>query len=164
MPDYFTEQFETDAARDRRLLVDVETALQGLATEPATGAAGRAYEYSNTNFALLGLVLQRMDGCSLEASLSQRVFARAGMTSSKVGADPSSQGIASANGGRGGTSERANLIAYSSLLGDGPVTTTAEDMGRFMVALLRDRCMLEAPTLRRMLAPSRHEAAYGRVC
>jgi len=161
MPDYFTEQFETDAARDRRLLVDVETALQGLATEPATGAAGRAYEYSNTNFALLGLVLQRMDGGSLEASLSRRVFDRAGMVNSQVGADPSTPSIASAHGRRGPSSARANLIAYASLLGDGPLTTTAEDMGRFMLALFRDGRMLEASTLRRMLAPSRREVEYG---
>ncbi len=161
MPDYFSDQFEIAAMKNRRLLVDVESALQSLANEAASGPPGRAYEYSNTNFALLGLILQRMDGGSLEASLSRRVFARAGMASSKVGADPSSQGIASANGGRGAASARANLIAYSSLLGDGPVTATAEDMGRFMVALLRDRRMLEAHTLRRMLAPSRHEAGYG---
>ena len=46
-------------------------------------------------------------------------------------------------------------------LEDHGVVIDHEDMGRFMVALLRDRRMLEAHTLRRMLAPSRHEAGYG---
>ena len=161
LPDYFTEDFEKAATKDRRMLIDVEQALRGVMGAAAEAHAGAAYDYSNTNFALLGLILQRVDGGSLANSLSRRVFARAGMGSSQVGADPASPLIASAHGASLKPSARNNVIAYGSILGDGPVTTTAADMARFLRALLEERKMLSPATLQLMMAPSRREKTYG---
>jgi D-alanyl-D-alanine carboxypeptidase len=161
IPDYFDDAWEQAAIKDPRMLVDVERALVPVEGQPPNAAPGAEYEYSNTNYALLGLLLERVDGASLGAILTRRVFVPAGMTSSSVGADPNASGVAAAHASRRGPSARDNLISYGAHLGDGPLTTTAGDLGRFLTALLADRTLLTPATLGRMLAPSRREEAYG---
>jgi D-alanyl-D-alanine carboxypeptidase len=161
LPDYFDDDYEEAALADRRMLVDVERALSLVVGQDATGEPGAAHDYSNTNYALLGLVLERVDQASLGAVLARRIFVPAGMTETGVGADPRAEGVASAHAARRGPSVHANVIAYDSRLGDGPITTTAGDLDRFLAALLRDKRLLRPPTLARMLAPSRRDDEYG---
>ena len=161
MPDYFDDAWEEAAMKDPRMLVDVELALALVVGQPPSAAPGAEYDYSNTNYALLGLLLERVDGASLGTVLAKRVFIPAGMSFSSVGADPRAPGVAAAHASRRGPSARENLIAYGAHLGDGPLTTTAGDLGRFLAALLVDKTLLTQPTLHRMLAPSRREEAYG---
>jgi D-alanyl-D-alanine carboxypeptidase len=143
------------------MLVDVERALSLVVDQDASARPGTAYEYSNTNFALLGLILERIDHADLGTVLARRIFAPAGMTSSSVGADPREPGVASAHTSRRTPSAQDNLIAYGSRLGDGPLTTTAGDLGRFLMALLRDKRLVKPATLQRMLTRSRREGSYG---
>jgi len=161
MPDYFDDAWEEAAAKDPRMLVDVERALVPIAGQPADFAPGTAYAYSNTNFALLGLILERVDGTRLGAVLAKRIFVPAGMTLSSVGADPRAPDVADAHASRRGPQPRENLIAYGAHLGDGPLTTTAGDLVRFLSALLVTKKFLKPETLRRMLEPSSNEEGYG---
>jgi D-alanyl-D-alanine carboxypeptidase len=161
MPDYFDDDYEKAAAKDRRMLVDVERALSLQLGEEPNAKPGVEHEYSNTNYALLGLILERVDHADLGAVLARRIFVPAGMTATTVGADPGQPGVASGHDTEEAPSARDNLIAYGSKLGDGPVTTTAGDMGRFLAALLRDRTLLKPATLQHMIAPSRREPGYG---
>src|SRR5262249_43285816 len=129
--------------------------------EEATATPGVEHEYSNTNYVLLGLALERVDRASLATVLARRIFVPAGLTATTVGADPGQAGVAFSHGPQRAPSPRDNLIAYGSKLGDGPVTSTAGDLGRFLAALLRDRKLLKPATLQRMITPSRHEPGYG---
>jgi len=92
------------------------------------------YAYSNTNYMLLGRIVERMDGTGLAEALAARVFRPAGMTATSLGADPADPEVA--HGYRApkpdGSRADASLTAYSSPLGDAPVTTTAGDLERFM--------------------------------
>jgi D-alanyl-D-alanine carboxypeptidase len=161
IPDYFDSDYEEAALKERRMLVDVERALSLVVGQDSNAKPGTAYEYSNTNFALLGLILERIDHSDLGTVLARRIFAPAGMTNSSVGADPREPGVASAHASRRKPSARDNLIAYGSRLGDGPITTTAGDLSRFLLALLRDKRLVKPASLQRMLTPSRREASYG---
>lgn len=160
LPDYFDEDFETSALEDRTMLHDIEAALAGVIDAEAEDEPGAAYEYSNTNYALLGHLLEVCDEAKLGDILSQRIFTPAGMTASSVGADPRRPGVASAHTDDHETAD-ANAIAYDSRFGDGPVTTTAGDLCRFLVALLRDEELLESATLARLLKPSKRAREYG---
>ena len=161
MPDYFDDEYQQAAVKDARMLVDVERALSLQLDEKANAKPGAKHDYSNTNYALLGLMLERVDGADLGTVLARRIFVRSGMTATTVGADPRQPSVASGHGSKRTPSARDNLIAYGSKLGDGPATTTAGDMGRFLAALLREKKLLKPATLQRMLAPSRREAGYG---
>ncbi|PWC32738.1 serine hydrolase domain-containing protein [Azospirillum sp. TSO35-2] len=122
------------------------------------------YHYSNTNYMLLGRILERVDGTSLAASLERRIFRPAGMTATTLGASPEAPDVA--HGYRApkpdGSRADASLYAYSSPLGDAPVTTTVGDLDRFMTALFRrPGLLLDPATLREMLVDRAGEADDG---
>ena len=48
-------------------------------SRPPNFAPGTRYEYSNTNYALLGLIIERMDGRPLATAMQQRLFKPLGM-------------------------------------------------------------------------------------
>ncbi|MGF7173955.1 serine hydrolase domain-containing protein [Azospirillum doebereinerae] len=123
-----------------------------------------AYVYSNTNYMLLGRIVERMDGTGLAEALEARIFRPAGMTATSLGADPADPAVA--HGYRApkpdGSRADASLYAYSSPLGDAPVTTTAGDLERFMTALFRRSGLLLDPALlREMLVDRAGDAEDG---
>ena len=58
-------------------------------THPPNFAPGAQYEYSNTNYALLGLVIEKVDGRALAESMHQRLFAPLGMRNTMLPASTS---------------------------------------------------------------------------
>lgn len=107
------------------------------------------YAYSNTNYILLGHILERVEGRPFAEVLAARVLAPAGMTDTSLGADPDDPRVA-----RGyrrpdakGVRADASLYAYASPLGDAPVTTTAADLERFALSLFRAPGRLLSPAL-----------------
>ncbi len=141
------------------------TAAEALAEAPCGSATKRGqYAYSNTNYILLGRILERIDGVGLAQSLETRIFRPAGMTATSLGADPEAPGIAHGyrTAARDGGRADASLYAYSSPLGDAPVTTTAGDVVRFMTALFRrPGLLLDPATLQAMLVDRAGEAEDG---
>lgn len=54
---------------------------------PVQFAPGAAYEYSNTNYALLGLVAEKLDGKPLDQIFQDRLFGPFGLTSTQLRSD-----------------------------------------------------------------------------
>lgn len=77
----YTEAPELSASLDRDLArVWSPTELLAIAfARPAHAEPGTAYEYNNTNYALLGLVAERVAGKPLAQLLRERLFAPLGM-------------------------------------------------------------------------------------
>jgi D-alanyl-D-alanine carboxypeptidase len=107
------------------------------------------HAYSNTNYILLGRILERIDRQPFAEALAARVLRPAGMADTTIGADPNDPRVA--HGYRRpdarGSRADASLYAYSSPLGDAPVTTTAADLERFALALFRTPGALLDPAL-----------------
>jgi D-alanyl-D-alanine carboxypeptidase len=59
-----------------RQLVDLAIA------HPAYCAPGAGYNYSNTNYVLLGLIIEQLTGNTVESEIERRIFAPLGMTAS----------------------------------------------------------------------------------
>jgi D-alanyl-D-alanine carboxypeptidase len=114
IPDYFDDEYEQADASARSTSTSRRGSLAAALGAEPNAKPGVEYEYSNTNFALLGLVLERVDHADLGAVLARRIFAPAGMTATSVGADPRQPGVASALGTERMPSARDNLIAYGS--------------------------------------------------
>jgi CubicO group peptidase (beta-lactamase class C family) len=132
--------------------------LQVFAEEPLRFAPGERFEYSNSNFILLGAIVERVSGLGFEKYLDERIFAPAGMTSTTL--DPKGRG------------ELAPALGYTELGDDGKMTpgtrrfidlaqgrgstagggvTTANDLLRFAEALRRHR-LISASTADQVLA------------
>jgi D-alanyl-D-alanine carboxypeptidase len=161
IPDYYDDDYEEAVAKDQRMLADVERALSLQLGQEPNAEPGTEHEFSNTNYVLLGLLLERVERAPLATVLARRVLVPAGTTATTVGAYFRQAGVASGHGSERGPSFRDNLMAYGAKLGDGPFTTTAGDLGRFLAALLRDKKLLKPATLQRMITPSPHEPGYG---
>ena len=108
---------------------------------------GTAYSYSNSNYALAGLVIERVSGQAFEAYMADRIFTPLGMTSTTARQPPEPNLLSDLARGYHWTGRAHDPLPYG--FGDGPskgigrspaggISTTAADMGRFMLALLGD--------------------------
>ena len=148
LPDYYTDDWFEAALAEPGTGQTVAAALEAVAGLPALFRPGRDFDYSNTNYVLLGAVLEEATGDTLADILRESVFAPAGMTDSFVfGARPLPPRFAE------GHAERALVRRFYSGngLGDGGVISTARDVARFYRAVLVDRRVLSDESLAAML-------------
>ncbi|MBF0167001.1 MAG: beta-lactamase family protein [Alphaproteobacteria bacterium] len=162
IPDYLTDEFaQYYHANTKRLTPAI--VLPFAFGETATGRPGAAYEYSNSNYVLLGEIMAHAEGMSFENVMQERVLDRAGMSETTIGAKAGNSKLAR---GYADLDDGAGLLdvsqsAWNSPLGDGPLVTTAGDLERFVFALFKDGLLLNPSSLARMTRPSAHESAYG---
>ncbi|WP_433514697.1 serine hydrolase domain-containing protein [Nonomuraea sp. CA-143628] len=77
IPDFFaSELFDDFDFTTYYPPVELVKATRGL---PRTGAPGEKFSYSNTNYVLLGMIIEKVTGHPLSAELTRRVFAPVGM-------------------------------------------------------------------------------------
>ncbi len=117
----------------------------------AIGAPGAGFAYSNTNYLLLGSLIESVTGRPLAEVLDERVFGPANMGSSSARPfeidDPrlASYALDPASG------ERIDVTdAPWALRGEGGVVTTTSDLIAFIQALLIDKTLLSEDSLAAM--------------
>lgn len=158
-PDYLSEDFAVASARqpDRQWSeAEVLAFAYGL---PPTGRPGQVFEYSNTNYVLLGHILKRSHS-NMQTALQDTVLAKAGMKLTSVGAAPDEQGLARGYRDNDWQAD-ASREAWARTTGDGPLVGTVGDVARFMRALLRDGKLIGPDLLDEMLTGSDPEEDYG---
>jgi CubicO group peptidase (beta-lactamase class C family) len=121
---------------------------------------GRAYSYSNYNYALAGLVVERLSGLTYEAYMADRIFKPLRMTASTARQPPEpDMALALARGYRW-IDGRQDAIPYrfTHASPSGGISATAADMGRFILAIVGDGSadgerVLSPESVTMMLAP-----------
>ncbi|MGN9841873.1 serine hydrolase domain-containing protein [Nonomuraea sp. H19] len=112
---------------------------------PRTGEPGERFSYSNTNYVLLGLIIEKVTGRSLSAELTRRLFAPLGMSRTYLPTRPP-QGIKGPHGhgyhpdaeGRPRDVDRQNASLGGAA---GGVISTAHDVSAFYRALGQGRLL-----------------------
>ena len=142
--------------------------LSLLATQDRTYfAPGTSYRYSNSGYALLALIVERVSGKSFQAFLHERIFQPLGMQHTL--AYVREEGAAVADRAYGyseidGRWQRTDQSLTSAVLGDGGIYSSIDDLARWDAALHDDRLLSDAS---RELAFTAHTAtddpdvAYG---
>lgn len=136
LPDYFTGKDAKGQRLDRRLLSGVDTGwssveaiatARGMAPRFVPGSAGKAH-YSDTNYHLVGLVLEQVTGQPLEALLRTRIIEPLGLRDTYLYTDPTDTRPAPIRGRKGPL-----LIprAMASFGPDGGIVSTSADLARF---------------------------------
>ncbi|HEX2225149.1 MAG TPA: serine hydrolase domain-containing protein [Thermoanaerobaculia bacterium] len=111
-------------------------------------APGSRFRYSNTGYALLSLIVEKASGRPFAQFLQQNIFTPLGMAGTVAYEEGISQVARRAYGysERNGRFERTDQSLTSSVLGDGGIYSSVEDLWRWDQALYGTR-LLPAETL-----------------
>jgi D-alanyl-D-alanine carboxypeptidase len=157
--DYLTDAIVTRAASaPEHRWTPEELVAEGLRLPRlfAPGAAGR-WSYSNTNYILLGMIIERVTRHPLELELRQRVIAPLGLRGTALApasADPGDL----AHGYVAGRDRTA--LNMSVAWAAGGISATVEDLARFTQGLMWGT-LLRPATLNTMLACESTGGAWG---
>jgi D-alanyl-D-alanine carboxypeptidase len=123
--------------------------------EHALWKPGEGFHYSDTNYILLGLVIERKTGHSLGEALRERVFDPLGMRDTYLIGDPALPGgIAAervADVWAWNEPAMSGGVDFSFDWGGGGVISTAGDLRLFLRGLMAGRLFRDAGTLDRMM-------------
>lgn len=142
MPDYEPILGRTDGpqVKDRDVLVLLHKANK------LYFAPGTSWRYSNSGYALLALIVERVSGESFPEYLRHRLFDRAGMGTAVAHQDGVDTVAHRAYGysTRGGSWQRTDQSSTSAVLGDGGIYASAEELAHWSAALERNEVLTAA--------------------
>jgi len=146
-------KISTSGATVEELVTDIASQSPLYDFEP-----GKGWWYSNSNYALLGAVIEKVSGESWGAFMKAEIFDKLGMAD--TAADDARDvvpGRASGYtliGGTAGKFRNADFTDMSVPYAAGALRSTAEDMARWNAALFGGK-LLKPQSLKEMLAPGR---------
>jgi len=160
IPDYFSEETETDYAalfreRPSYRMTSVRDFLPLFENSAMKAAPGSGFLYCNSGFILLGLVIEELTGRDFRDFIAERIFRPCGMTRTGYYAmDALPENTALGYVSRGEDGWRTNIFSVASVGGaDGGAFTTAGDLRLFWTAFLNGK-ILARKTVERFLTPS----------
>jgi D-alanyl-D-alanine carboxypeptidase len=159
IPDYLDPALASGAVKTP---VTPQAIADSMSGKPLLSRPGTAFSYSNTNYVLLGLIVQRLAGVSLHDYYREKIFLPAGMTETSAGdvSSPAQVAVGYASpGARPSVAEAGDMSWY---FGCGDALSTASDLARFDVALMDDR-LLEPATLAGMVSAAMPSSLGKRV-
>jgi CubicO group peptidase (beta-lactamase class C family) len=140
---------------------DYQPIVDQLAKFDLKFAPGTQYDYRNTNYVLLGMIVAKVSGVSLAAFLQQRIFRPLGMTHTAQGFPPPPLGdVALGYEDDGAGPVRAWQWNLAWLAGPGGMTSTVGDLELWDRAV-RQPGIFTAASLAQMFAPSPFPQSYG---
>ncbi len=137
----------------------------GLADKPHF-APGKGYYYSDINYLLLGLLIEKVDGRSLPQSIRERILKPLGMDDTWFAFHEAGRGADRSVDQYYGRLNMTRYINTSYEWGGGSHTTTTRDLAVFIEALFGGRLFHKPDTLARMRdcgenAREGHSYGYG---
>jgi D-alanyl-D-alanine carboxypeptidase len=171
IPDWDLPAVDEQITRDPAKVWTVSELLDLAAAQPPVFAPGTGFFYSNTDYNLLGLIIERITGRSWRHAVTQRVIRPLRLTRTDLPA-PGNRSIkgAYAHGYGELDGKTVDLTrvdpSFAGAAGASALVTNVEDLARFHDALVRGRLFRRRATLRQMLdlAPAQGEGglvAYG---
>jgi D-alanyl-D-alanine carboxypeptidase len=163
-----------DAAFDQEVVADplrrwkVSELLDRAAAHPRTGAPGERFSYSNTNYNVLGLIIEHATGKTWRAVIRERIFRPLHLRHTSLprpGHIPAGRDIAHGYTPLGGTQRDITRVdpSMAGAAGGHALFTTTRDLARFNRALLAGRLFQRRATLKAMRAFLPAPEPYGRV-
>ena len=156
LADWSTPATDVAAARDPARVWKVSESLDLAAAKKPLFAPGTRYAYSNTEYTLLGLVIEHATGRSWQQEVTDRVIRPLGLGATVLPAagnrswmGPYAHGYLEVNGKVFDVSSVDPSMAGAA--GGHALITTGGDLVRFLDALLAGRLFRRPETLRQML-------------
>lgn len=135
--------------------------LDRLVTFPLKFSPGTQYDYSNTNYLLLGAIASKVSGMTLHDFLQQRIFGPLGMTHTNQGFPaPPVTDLALGYADYGSGPQRSYQPNLAWLAGPGGLTSTVDDLEKWDRGVLQPGIFSQA-SLAQMFAPGPFPQSYG---
>lgn len=148
IPNYFDAAFASGATQKA---TTPQAIVDSMAAKAPLSTPGSAFAYSNTNYVLLGLIVERVSRLPLHDYYRANIFVPAGMTQTFAGSPapnvPVAIGYLSAPDNSFSPADPGDMSWY---YGCGDAWSTARDLGRFDVALMSG-ALLKPSTLQTMV-------------
>ena len=171
LPEWDLPAIDEQVGRDPAKVWRVSEFLDLAAAQPPVFAPGMGFFYSNTNYNLLGLIIERITGRSWRREVTRRVIRPLRLTGTDLPA-PGDRSIKGSHMHGYGEFEGKTIDltrvdpSFAGAAGAGALVTTVQDLARFLDALFRGRLFRRRATLRSMLdlAPAQGEGGlvgYG---
>jgi len=126
----------------------LEDTLRGLGALPLTHPVGTTWQYSNINYSLAGLIVEKVSGQSYADYVKQNIFIPLDMRHTHTSrADALADGLSEGHYYMFGRPIKADGPLPPSYLPSGLLISTAEDMTHFMIAELNDGQYLNSSIL-----------------
>lgn len=144
LPDYTSDDW--DGTDEEAAALDTAGHLKWLNRHEARGAPGKEYEYNNSNYALLSLIVERKSGQRFSQFLEQHIFRPLEMKNTRV-LDRADLKIPAVATGYAVTKGRVRRSSDPSVItGDGNVFSSINDLARWDRGL-REAKLVRAATL-----------------
>jgi len=163
IPDYMTGEFDDAVADSPSHQWTAEEVVTYSYDIPAGFSPGTEFEYCNNNYVLLQILIEEVTGNTLAEELKSRIFDPAGMDSCYL-ESPGNTGPGTIRGYEQDDGEFVDVTTYNDGfgLGDGGIVGNAEDIAKFMPALMKGQ-LIGQDMLSQMLrtGPDDSGDAYG---
>ncbi|QLF69668.1 beta-lactamase family protein [Peteryoungia desertarenae] len=148
LPDYLDDSYLTDALDDPDTVQEPHTALTYAFDQAPLFEPGTDFNYSNTNYVLLGLIIEAVTGETYAAAMERLVLRPAGMTGAFVfGSVPLPESFPT---GHEDGQQYRDYYAHEGF-GDGGVIASAADVAKFYHALFTKQSLLSPAMMRELL-------------
>jgi CubicO group peptidase (beta-lactamase class C family) len=157
-PDYASKQ----SANIKRMGATPQEAVAQVANQPLDFSPGTKWNYSNTGYILLGILIEKLSGQTYADFLESNIFHPLGMTDS--GYDRATEILKARASGydiNDGHVTNANFIDMSGPFSAGGIYSTVEDLFRWNEALAHSGKLLSADSLKRMFTEYPEAAHEG---
>jgi D-alanyl-D-alanine carboxypeptidase len=168
--DWDSPAVDEQAARQQAKVWKVSEFLDLAAAKPPLFAPGTSFSYSNTDYTLLGLIIERITGHSWRHEVTRRVIRPLRLTRTELPA-PGQRAIKGAHAHGyveldGQTIDVRLDPSFAGPAGGYALVTTVQDLARFLDSLFAGRLFRHRATLKQMLtiAPAQGEGGlvgYG---
>jgi D-alanyl-D-alanine carboxypeptidase len=165
IPEYMQlEPWSSAVGRDPRVVIPARRLVSAAAALPLDFAPGSQAAYSNTNYLVLGEILERLTGRPVAALLRERIFEPLGLTATAFEPARKQLGNDQMHGyDITGTEPRdVSLHRLGGPWTDGAVVSSADDLADFFGALLRGELVPPALVAEMLkVVPSSHGNGLG---
>ncbi|UUX91750.1 serine hydrolase [Methanoplanus endosymbiosus] len=163
IPDYMTDGFDDAVEDDPSHWWTAEEVVTYSYDIPPGFSPREKFEYCNNNYVLLQILIEKITGNPLADELENRIFGPVGMNSCYL-ESPENTGAGIVRGYEEANGKFTDVTMYNDGfgLGDGGIVGNAEDLAKFMPALMNGK-FISSNTLSQMLqtVPDDSGDGYG---
>ena len=151
-----------EGLEERKIEISELQFIKLVTTDPLNFTPGERFAYSNSNYFLLGFIIQKVSGQSLSEFMSERLFTPAGMTETMRENVPVIVPDRATGYNLNDSNKLINgayISNFYSSQGDMGIITTAKDLTKWIIALEGGK-ILDKESLRQMWTPCKLKSGF----